>query len=94
MKKVRDPVCGMLVDVESAPAEQDYRGETYYFCSIECRNQFNEAPWRYVEVAEPTFTKAMGIPAPKFGFAGSGGAEYEAPSLDDKTRRSQKRSKT
>lgn len=35
----RDPICGMTVHMDNAlHAERD--GQTYYFCSDECRQQF------------------------------------------------------
>ena len=30
-QKVRDPVCGMLIDPARAAAKFDYNGETYFF---------------------------------------------------------------
>jgi len=45
----RCPVCGMDVKPEEAEAQQDYQGRTYYFCSKECHEQFNQDPQRYVE---------------------------------------------
>jgi len=47
-----DPVCGMSVDPESAAANQDYNGQTYYFCSASCVEKFRQAPQKYV--GEPT----------------------------------------
>jgi YHS domain-containing protein len=35
-----DPVCGMQVDVETAPARAVVSGTTYYFCSDGCRDHF------------------------------------------------------
>ena len=37
---VRDPVCGMLVDPDQAPASLDRNGERLYFCSNGCRDEF------------------------------------------------------
>ena len=28
----KDPVCGMDVDIKTAPAKSEYKGKTYYFC--------------------------------------------------------------
>ena len=42
------PVCGMNIDRKDAPVEIAYQGKTYYFCSEECAQQFNENPQRYV----------------------------------------------
>ena len=43
----RDPVCGMELDTESAPANSEYNGHTYYFCSEECKEDFEMNPERY-----------------------------------------------
>jgi len=81
----RDPVCGMMVD--SAEAIDSADG-TQHFCSTACRSAYESNPSQYVtasrstssealEQHEPPNTTAGGITAPKFGSAGSGGAEYE-----------------
>ena len=43
-----DPVCGMSVDQESAPAHATHDGQVYHFCARGCRDQFLEAPERYL----------------------------------------------
>jgi YHS domain-containing protein len=81
MDEVRDPVCGMMVDPANAAGSSEHEGQTYYFCSIECKEAFDMSPERYAIYDEgPRFTRAMGFPAPKFGFSTSGGAEFEPPS--------------
>jgi putative ABC transport system ATP-binding protein len=37
---VRDPVCGMLVDPDEAPASIDQDDARLYFCSRGCRDEF------------------------------------------------------
>jgi putative ABC transport system ATP-binding protein len=37
---VRDPVCGMEVDPEKAPASVTFDGVAYYFCARGCRDEF------------------------------------------------------
>jgi len=37
---VRDPVCGMLLDPDEAPAFLDHDGERLYFCSSGCREEY------------------------------------------------------
>ena len=84
--EARDPVCGMSVDVTTSYAEA-VGGQTYYFCSENCRQRFDENPTAYgagatqssggLEQHEPPHTTRGGITSPKFGSAGSGGAEYE-----------------
>lgn len=39
-----DPVCGMSVDKNSAPAKVEYNGHTIYFCARGCRDEFLAAP--------------------------------------------------
>jgi YHS domain-containing protein len=83
-----DPVCGMAVDPQTAAAHARYEERDYYFCSTECERDFNRDPAKYrhadassttsrLPVEEPPFTKTGPIVSPKFGAAGSGGAEYE-----------------
>ncbi len=43
VKKVFDPSCQMEIDKDSAIA-YEYEGETYYFCSEECKANFTKAP--------------------------------------------------
>ncbi len=43
-----DPVCGMHVDTGTAAGTSEYRGETYYFCSVGCKRQFDKDPQRFV----------------------------------------------
>ena len=45
---MKDPVCGMEVTYESAQARSEYNGQTYYFCSIGCKEDFDREPERYV----------------------------------------------
>ena len=91
MSRQTDPVCGMAVESDSAAAISQYQGTTYYFCSATCKRKFDAEPSRYaqkespivadravpLEKHEPPFTRAGGFVSPKFGSAGSGGAEYE-----------------
>lgn len=39
IEMVRDPVCGMMVNPETA-IKQNVDGKTYYFCSESCRKEF------------------------------------------------------
>jgi YHS domain-containing protein len=90
MMDARDPVCGMTVDVTTSYSEA-VGGQTYYFCSENCRQRFDENPAGYgagsreqsvgsdgMERHEPPRTTKGGITSPKFGSAGSGGAEFES----------------
>ena len=44
----RDPVCGMDINPGAAPAQSNYRGRTYYFCSDDCKQKFEAEPQVYV----------------------------------------------
>jgi Cu+-exporting ATPase len=43
----RDPVCGMDVNEQQAAGKSEYQGQTYYFCSSNCKQQFDQNPQRY-----------------------------------------------
>lgn len=45
----RDPVCKMEVKEGQAAAKTQYMGETYYFCSTNCRAEFEKNPKKYVQ---------------------------------------------
>jgi len=44
----RDPVCGMTIPQGRARATALYQGNTYYFCSRSCKEQFEKEPERYI----------------------------------------------
>jgi Cu+-exporting ATPase len=43
-----DPVCEMEVEEETAAATYEYRGKTYYFCAVGCRDKFAQNPERFL----------------------------------------------
>jgi len=43
-----DPVCGMEVKPADAPATAKYEGETYWFCSEDCYQEFMDSPEDFV----------------------------------------------
>lgn len=43
-----DPVCGMEVDEKTAPQSILHDGDRYYFCSNDCKEEFEESPEEYV----------------------------------------------
>jgi P-type Cu+ transporter len=49
MAQVADPVCGMTFDSTTAPAQMNYQGQAYYFCSEECMKMFRKKPEQYVK---------------------------------------------
>jgi Cu+-exporting ATPase len=43
-----DPVCGMTVDPPHAAGSLEYRGQTYFFCALGCREKFTADPEKYL----------------------------------------------
>ena len=43
----RDPVCGMNIDAKDAAATSQHQGRTYYFCSTNCKEKFDQNPQQY-----------------------------------------------
>ncbi|HSD50095.1 MAG TPA: HAD-IC family P-type ATPase, partial [Candidatus Methylomirabilis sp.] len=46
---VRDPVCGMTIEVADAAATSRYDGQTIYFCAIGCKEKFDAGPERFLD---------------------------------------------
>ena len=47
-ERVRDPVCGMMVDPSSTPHRHRLGEATYHFCSERCRDKFAADPDKYL----------------------------------------------
>lgn len=43
-EKVKDPVCGMEFDKKDAAAKSQKDGKDQYFCSNECKNEYEKKP--------------------------------------------------
>ena len=50
---VKDVVCGMEVDPDTAPAKSEYQGVTYYFCAEGCKQDFDANPQKYLNGGAP-----------------------------------------
>ena len=42
-----DPVCNMEVDTEKGEFESTYAGKKFYFCSLDCKDEFDDRPEEY-----------------------------------------------
>ncbi|MFB3814638.1 MAG: YHS domain-containing protein [Terriglobales bacterium] len=42
-----DPVCGMPVEEKNAAGKSEYKGQQFYFCSMDCKQQFDRNPEQY-----------------------------------------------
>lgn len=50
---VKDPVCGMDIETEDAAGTSIYRGETVYFCALQCKERFDAEPEAFMAPAGP-----------------------------------------
>jgi len=48
-EKAKDLVCGMEIEKDKAAATYEYKGKTYYFCAVGCKNAFAEDPESYLD---------------------------------------------
>ncbi|MCX8183257.1 MAG: copper-translocating P-type ATPase [Crenarchaeota archaeon] len=46
-RTVTDPVCGMKIEPETAYSKLEYEGQTIYFCSKHCEEEFRKNPRKY-----------------------------------------------
>ena len=47
-QKATDPVCLMKVKKDGNALKYEYKGQTYYFCSENCQEQFKQDPEKYL----------------------------------------------
>ncbi len=45
---VTDPVCGMRLHKTLAAGQEEFQGQTYFFCSEQCQRQFTTNPARFL----------------------------------------------
>ena len=55
----RDLVCGMRLKPGQEEANVTYQGQTYHFCSVECRDLFLKEPMRYIRESVDTERAAV-----------------------------------
>lgn len=57
--KVKDPVCGMMVDPHTTTRRAQYHGKPYYFCSAGCQSKFMADPEKYIVPAHTRKAEAV-----------------------------------
>ncbi|RBO98678.1 heavy metal translocating P-type ATPase [Pseudochrobactrum asaccharolyticum] len=60
--RVKDPVCGMMVDPAAGKPHMTYKGHEYHFCSDSCHSKFKADPEKYLtaqSAAAPTIKGAQ-----------------------------------
>jgi len=45
---IHDPVCHMDIDPATAAGTSEYKGRTYYFCSLGCKKSFDKDPEKFL----------------------------------------------
>ncbi|MBB3268685.1 Cu+-exporting ATPase [Azospirillum sp. OGB3] len=66
--KVKDPVCGMMVDPERTGHQAGHGGQTFHFCSARCREKFVADPERYLKPeAKPVAPEKAAQASPQTG---------------------------
>jgi P-type Cu+ transporter len=66
-QKVKDPVCGMTVDPQSAKYRAEAAGMTHFFCSSKCREKFVAEPARYLKPEKPESSAPTATDGPPAG---------------------------
>ncbi len=56
---VKDPVCGMDVNLAAAAGHSTHEGETYYFCSNACKEKFDADPVRFASATQQPDARAQ-----------------------------------
>ena len=63
MRAMRDPVCGMDVDLDDgAVGPREHDGHQLWFCSYECLGRFDEDPERYAAPSPPKTAREKAAP--------------------------------
>ena len=45
-----DPVCGSAIAPAQTAPKSEYQGRIYYFCSLACKELFDQDPQRYLRL--------------------------------------------
>jgi Cu+-exporting ATPase len=53
-----DPVCKMEVNPASALGQSEHEGQSFYFCSAECKRRFDAEPGRYLDATDRAQARA------------------------------------
>ncbi len=88
----KDPVCGMEVDPSRAAGTSVYKGESIYFCNMNCKKKFDANPELYIKEAEeetaidPICGMTVSTASPKGGTSEYNGKTYYFCSTACKTK--------
>jgi YHS domain-containing protein len=66
--RVKDPICGMDVDLTTSKHRAKHGGQTFHFCSARCHDKFVAEPERYLKPAtKPAPLEQAGQEPPQKG---------------------------
>ena len=70
--KAKDSVCGIIIEESDAVGTSDYEGKRYYFCSSDCKKEFDDkqasspcsrtCPWIWAQPLFQLFADARLLP--------------------------------
>ncbi len=61
---MKDPVCGMIINEESAVAFKEWQGVRYGFCAQKCYDSFSAEPEKYITATEQKHSSGHACCAP------------------------------
>ena len=62
--RVKDPVCGMMVEPGKAAAKTEHAGKTYHFCSVRCGERFRAEPAKFLAAPGTGGMEPAPLPGP------------------------------
>jgi len=91
--RLKDVVCGMMVDPQKAAKTVEHAGKKYYFCSVKCAERFSAEPEKFLAAPgtagmhahgpgpapEPNSESAKSFPSATTAPAGSENIRYTCP---------------
>ena len=80
---VKDPVCGMDINPDTAAGRLDHEGHTYFFCHLGCLERFRADPARFLN---PQITQIAQTATPSLGVRGSGSGATKQHGRDARPR--------
>ena len=77
--RVKDPVCGMMVDPKKAAAKVEHGGKTHSFCSKRCGERFEKEPEKFLAARGTAGMEVDARLAMKEADASAKGVRYTCP---------------
>jgi len=77
--EVVDPVCGMTISPADAVGTSEFNGQTYSFCSPQCKSKFDVDPAAYTGGAKPAAVSGSSTDATETITASASNVEWTCP---------------